>query len=79
MQKKKTEYFETTVQLFFDPDFIDCKHCPLLTTYNGRQACGKTGELITDDRCVGNFCPFLDEVIEFRTNYDLQKIKETKK
>lgn len=72
-QKKKTEYFKTTVQLCFDPDFIDCKHCPLLITYS-RQTCGLTGELITNDKCVGNWCPFLDEVIEFhigRKNKDL--------
>lgn len=73
MQTKKTEYFKTNVQLCFDPDYIDCKHCPLLITYS-RETCGLTGELITNDRCVGNFCPFLDEVIEYQINYEYNKI-----
>lgn len=77
-QVKKTEYFETDVHICFDPDFIDCKHCPLLITYS-RQTCGLTGELITNDKCVGNWCPFLDEVIEFQINHELQKIKGDEK
>ena len=76
-QVKKTEYFETDVHLCFDPDFIDCKHCPLLETYS-REVCRLTGELITNDRCVGNFCPFLDEVIEYQLNYELKRIKGDK-
>lgn len=78
MQTKKTEYFKANVQLCFDPDYIDCKHCPLLITYS-RQTCGLTGELITNDKCVGNFCPFLDEVIEFQINYEYNKIKGDKR
>ena len=73
IQAKKTEYFKTKVQLCFDPDYIDCKHCHLLETYS-REMCRITGELITNDRCVGNFCPFLDEVIEYQINYEYNKI-----
>lgn len=76
-QVKKTEYFETNVRLCFDPDYIDCKHCPLLETYS-RENCRLTGELIPNNKCVGNFCPFLDEVIDFQTNYELKKIKGEK-
>ena len=30
-------------------------------------------------KCVGNWCPFLDEVIEFQINHELQKIKGDEK
>ena len=76
-QVRQTEYFYADVHICFDPEYIDCKHCPLLITYS-RQTCGLTGELITNDKCVGNWCPFLDEVIEFQTNYELKRIKGDK-
>lgn len=76
-QKKQTEYFEIKVKLCFDPEYIDCKHCRLLETYS-RETCRLTGELITNNKCVGNWCPFLDEVIDFQLNYELKKLNQNK-
>lgn len=76
-QKKQTEYFEVKVKFCFDPEYIDCKHCPLLETYS-REVCRLTGEFITNNKCVGNWCPFLDEVIDFQLNYELKKLNQNK-
>jgi hypothetical protein len=51
------EYVEMTVSIFFEPEHVDCNHCPLLETYS-RDMCRKTGEYVIDPRyVVGNFCP----------------------
>lgn len=74
-QAKRDEYFRTSVILCFDPDFIDCKHCPLLETYS-RETCRLTGELIPNNKCVGNHCPFIDEVIDYQTNKEIERLKQ---
>lgn len=78
IQNKRIEYFYADVVLCFDPDYIDCKHCPLLETYS-REVCRVTGEFIPNDKCVGNWCPFLDEVITFQTNRELKKLNKENK
>lgn len=56
-----TEFIHATVDLFFQPEHMDCAHCPLLETY-ARKQCRRTGEYIVDDRTVGAWCPL--EVVE---------------
>ncbi len=51
-----TEYVKGTVELFFEPDHVDCSHCQLMTTYS-RNQCMRTGELIVDPRGRGRWCP----------------------
>ena len=53
-----TEYTEAKVSIFFDPDHVDCQHCPLMTTYS-RNQCMRTGELIVDTRGRGRWCPLV--------------------
>ena len=50
------EYARATVNIFFEPEHIDCAHCPLLETY-ARKQCRRTGEYIIEDRARGHYCP----------------------
>lgn len=55
------EYVKGTVDIFFDPDHVACKYCPLLQTYS-RDQCNRTGEYIIDSRItVGRYCPLIFE------------------
>ena len=56
MKNGCTEYVTATVELYFEPDHVDCDHCPILETY-ARKQCRKTGEYIVDPRVVGMWCP----------------------
>lgn len=52
-----TEYTKATVEIFFEPEHVACRYCPLLETYS-RDQCRRTGEYIVDPRfTVGRFCP----------------------
>lgn len=50
------EYVRATVDMYFEPEHVDCAHCPLLETY-ARKQCRRTGEYIIDDRSTGYYCP----------------------
>lgn len=54
--KKCTAYVCATVDLYFEPEHMDCAHCPLLETYS-RNQCRRTGEYIIDTRSIGAWCP----------------------
>ena len=56
MKNGCTEYVKGTVELFFEPGYVDCAHCHLMTTYS-RNQCVRTGELIVDPRGRGRWCP----------------------
>ena len=55
-----TEYVKATVTIYFEPEHMDCAHCPLLETY-ARKQCRRTGEYIVDDKTVGYWCPLIEE------------------
>lgn len=63
MSNGQTNYTEATLSIFFDPDHVDCQHCPLMTTYS-RNQCMRTGELIVDTRGRGRWCPLVFEDTE---------------
>ncbi len=54
------EYVAATVTIYFEPNHVDCDHCPLLETY-ARKQCRKTGEYIVDSRFRGYYCPLYVE------------------
>lgn len=56
-----SKYVRATATIFFEPEHMDCAHCPLLETY-ARKQCRRTGEYIIDDRITGNWCPL--EIME---------------
>lgn len=60
-----TQYAKASVELYFEPDHINCAHCPLLETYS-RNQCRRTGEYITNTKITGMWCPliFEEELLE---------------
>ena len=57
-----SEYIPATVNIFFEPNHVDCAHCHLLETYS-RKYCRLTGMYIIDDRTIDPWCP-----LTFQTN-----------
>lgn len=51
------KYIQAKADIFFEPEHVACRYCPLLETYS-RDQCRRTGEYIVDPRfTVGRFCP----------------------
>lgn len=49
-------YVKATVDIYFDPDHVDCDHCPLMHGWERKQ-CDRTGEFIIDGKGLGKWCP----------------------
>ena len=49
------KYIQAKADIFFEPEHVACRYCPLLETYS-RDQCRRTGEYIVDPRfTVGRF------------------------
>lgn len=51
-----SEILHTAVDINFPDGVARCGTCQLMETY-ARKSCRRTGELITDDRVYGYWCP----------------------
>ena len=55
------DYTSTSITINFPKDRVCCQFCPLLQTYS-RNQCMRTGELITDIKGVGGWCPLVNSL-----------------
>ena len=53
-----TEYYQATVDMWFEENHLCCAMCPILETYS-RNQCRRTGEYIIDTRGRGADCPLV--------------------
>lgn len=55
---REQDYVRGTVELVFIDGYVNCEHCPLMSTdYSKRPYCGKTGEILLSTKNVGYDCP----------------------
>ena len=50
------KYTEATVSIFFEPEHVCCRYCPLLSE-TPRYQCRKSGTYLTDINLGGIWCP----------------------
>lgn len=54
------DYTRVSLDITFPKDRVCCQLCPLLQTYS-RNQCMRTGELISDIKGVGGWCPLVND------------------
>lgn len=50
------KYTEAKVSIFFEPDHVSCRYCPMLGE-TPRYQCRRTGAYIVDLNTVDRWCP----------------------